>query len=182
MFNHINIVGESNTKFIKKFNTTCKSLRFTFNDETCKDNPLAWLQSAFEELHAYIVKDATPSDRIGVTLRNPNFPDKPVGISFRRVDQLSVEVIMSVLDKVMQSNATFFSSDLLVLNVDRVTVPVGYGRKNLTGLKFEDYCKSKRQGIINVTNPKHRQQFRRPRPKRRLPKTPTNIFKGLITK
>ncbi|KAK5642519.1 hypothetical protein RI129_008686 [Pyrocoelia pectoralis] len=148
MFKHINVIGESNEKFIKKFNTTCKSLRFTFNDNTCRDNPLTWLQSAFEELHTYIVKDAAPSDRVGITLRNPNFPDKPIGLSFRRVDQLSVKVIMSLLEKVMQSNASFFSSDLLVLNVDRVRVPVGYGRKNLTGLKFEDFCKSKKQGII----------------------------------
>ncbi|KAK5644649.1 hypothetical protein RI129_005949 [Pyrocoelia pectoralis] len=132
MFKHINVIGESNEKFIKKFNTTCRSLRFTFNDETCKDNPLTWLQSAFEELHTYIVKDAAPSDRVGVVLRNPNFPDKPIGLSFRRVDQLSVGVIMSLLEKVMQSNASFFSSDLLVLNVDRVRIPVGYGRKNLT--------------------------------------------------
>ncbi|KAK5650288.1 hypothetical protein RI129_001317 [Pyrocoelia pectoralis] len=109
----------------------------------------SWL-NAFEELHGYIVKDAAPSDRVGIVLRNPNFPDKPIGLSFRRVDQLSVKVIMALLDKVMQSNASFFSSDLLVLNVDRVTIPVGYGRKNLTGLKFEDFCRAKRQGIIVV--------------------------------
>ncbi|XP_031330124.1 uncharacterized protein LOC116182909 [Photinus pyralis] len=78
-------------------------------------------ENAFEELHSYIVKDAAPADRVGVTLRNPNYPEKPVGLSFRRVDQFSVKVLMSILEKVLQSNASFFSNDLLTLNVDRMS-------------------------------------------------------------
>ncbi|KAK5646339.1 hypothetical protein RI129_004803 [Pyrocoelia pectoralis] len=173
MFKHINVIGESNEKFIKKFNTTCKSLRFTFNDNTCRDNPLTWLQSAFEELHTYIVKDAAPSDRVGIALRNPNFPDKPIGLSFRRVDQLSVKVIMSLLEKVMQSNASFFSSDLLVLNVDRVRVPVGYGRKNLTGKAIQH---PEKPSSIQKRHPASRKDIQHPeKTSRKFPRSTPKV-------
>jgi hypothetical protein len=66
---------------------------------------------------------------VGVTISNEvNEQDKPIGISFRRKDQLSEEVIWSMFEKVAQSNARFNALDRLIVVVHTVKMPVGFGR------------------------------------------------------
>jgi hypothetical protein len=66
---------------------------------------------------------------VGLTIQNcVNQNDKPIGISFRRKDQLSGDVIWSLFEKVAQSNSRFDASDTLVVTVHSVTIPVGYGK------------------------------------------------------
>ena len=58
------------------------------------------------DLFDYALTDVNDADMVGITIRNEvNFLDKPIGISFRRKDQLSDEVMWSVFSKVAQSNA-----------------------------------------------------------------------------
>jgi len=64
---------------------------------------------------------------VGITIQNQvNQNDKPIGISFRRKDQLSVEVIWSVFVKVSQSNSRFDALDTLVVTVHSVRMSVGF--------------------------------------------------------
>jgi hypothetical protein len=53
--------------------------------------------------------------------------DKAIGISFRRKDQLSIDVIRYVWQKVTQSNSRFNVLDKLDLEVHSVKMPVGFG-------------------------------------------------------
>ncbi|KAK4880381.1 hypothetical protein RN001_008527 [Aquatica leii] len=149
-FKHLKIIGEK-SKVIKKFNTLAKTIDFKFKSADSLSNPIVWLRNAFNELLEHLLIDALPTDRVGLVLRNASFPEKPVGISFRRVNQLSSSVIMTTLEKILQSNAQFFASDLLTLHMDRVTLPVGYGRQRLTGVSFEEFCR-RRHGILTVEN------------------------------
>ena len=57
-----------------------------------------------------------------------NQNDKPIGISFRRRDQLSAYVVWSVFENVSQSNSRFNALDTLVVNVHSVRIPVGFGK------------------------------------------------------
>ena len=66
---------------------------------------------------------------VGVTIQNEvNLLDKAIGVSFRRKDQLSEEVIWSVFSKVAQSNARYNAMDRLIVVVQSVKMPVGFGR------------------------------------------------------
>jgi hypothetical protein len=48
------------------------------------------------------------TDIVAYVIQNENTQnDKPIGFSFRRKDQLSVEVIWKLFEKVAQSNAKF---------------------------------------------------------------------------
>jgi len=67
---------------------------------------------------------------ITVTLGQENL-DKAIGISFRRKDQLSGEVIWSVFEKVSQSNSIFNALDTLVVTVHSVKMPTDFGRDAL---------------------------------------------------
>ena len=66
---------------------------------------------------------------VGVTIHNEvNLLDKAIGFSFRRKDQLSEEVIWSVFSKVAQSNARYNAMDRLIVVVQSVKMPVGFGK------------------------------------------------------
>jgi hypothetical protein len=53
---------------------------------------------------------------VGITIHNRvQQNDKPIGISFRRKDQLAGDVIWSIFEKVSQSNARFYALDTLVV-------------------------------------------------------------------
>ena len=65
---------------------------------------------------------------VGIAIHNETKQnDKPIGISFRRRDQLSVDAIWRVLERVRQSNARFNALDTLTVVVLSVTMPVGFG-------------------------------------------------------
>jgi hypothetical protein len=52
--------------------------------------------------------------------------DKAIGISLRRKDQLSAEVVLGVWEKVTQSNSRFNALDTVVLEVYSLRMPVGF--------------------------------------------------------
>jgi hypothetical protein len=69
---------------------------------------------------------------VGVAVHNEiNQNDRPTGISFRRKDQLSGEVILSVFEKVAQSDSWFNALDSLVVVVHSVGMHIGFGRAAL---------------------------------------------------
>jgi len=82
------------------------------------------------DLFGHVLHDVGDGDMVGVTIRNQvNQNDKPVGISFRRKDQLSADVIWSVFEKVSQSNSRFNALDTMIVNVNSVRMPVGFGKR-----------------------------------------------------
>jgi len=88
-------------------------------------NFIASVNALFE----YVFQDVIDSGMVGITIQNQvNQNDKPIGISFRRKDQLSGEVVWSVFEKVSQSNARFNTLDTLVVTVHSVTMPAAFGR------------------------------------------------------
>ena len=64
-----------------------------------------------------------------ITIQNQvNQNDKPIGISFRRKDQLSADVVWNAFEKVFQSNSRFDALDTHVITVHSVRMPVGFGK------------------------------------------------------
>ena len=73
-------------------------------------------QASVNDLFDYALRDVHDSDMVGITIRNEvNLQDEAIGISFRRRDQLSAEVLWSVFSKVAQSNARFNALDRLIV-------------------------------------------------------------------
>ena len=82
-----------------------------------------------KDIFKHALKNVSDSDLVGITIQNQaNQNEKPIGISFRRKDQLSGDVIWSVFVKVSQSNSRFDALDTLVVTVHSVRMPVGFGR------------------------------------------------------
>ena len=70
---------------------------------------------------------------VGITISNEvEVKDRAIGISFRRKDQITGDVIWSVFEKVAQSNARFNALDKLVMTVHSVKMPIGHGGAGIT--------------------------------------------------
>jgi len=92
-------------------------------------DPVGHFIASLNALFEYLLQDVIDSDMVGITIHNQvNQNDKPIGISFRRKDQLSGELVWSVFEKVSQSNARFNALDTLVVTVHSVTMPAGFGQ------------------------------------------------------
>jgi hypothetical protein len=87
------------------------------------------------EMFEHVLQDVQDSAMVGAAIRNEiNQCDKTIGISLRRRDQISGNVIWSVFEKVSQSNSRFNALDTLTLDVHSVRKPVGFGFRG-DGLK-----------------------------------------------
>ena len=65
---------------------------------------------------------------VGIAIHNEsNQNDKPIGISFRHRDQISVDAIWSVFEKVTQSIARFNALDTLTVVLHSVKMPADFG-------------------------------------------------------
>jgi hypothetical protein len=66
---------------------------------------------------------------VGITISNEeNVQDKAIGISFRRKNRITPDVIWSDFGKVVQSNNRFNALDKPILTVYSVKMPIGNGK------------------------------------------------------
>jgi hypothetical protein len=118
----------------RRFSTTGTQLAVRFVPPTDDTDPMSHFLASVNELFEYALRDCSDSDWVGITIRNDeNEQDKPIGISFRRKDQLSGEVIWNVLGRVAQSNARFNVTDKLIVTVHSVKMPGGFGGVKTNG-------------------------------------------------
>ena len=80
------------------------------------------------DVFEHTLQDVGDWDMVGIAIHNEsNQNDKPIGISFRRRDQLSVDAIWSVFERVTQSNSRFNAHDTLTVLLHSVKMPVVFG-------------------------------------------------------
>jgi len=113
----------------RRYNAVGTQLTVRLLPPADNSDPVGHFLASVKELFDYVLQDVSDEDMVGITIKNQvNQNDKPIGISFRRKDQLSGEVVWSIFEKVSQSNARFNALDTLVVTVHSVTIPVGYGK------------------------------------------------------
>ena len=115
-------------------------------------DPVGHFLASVKEHFEYAWKDVSDDDMVGITIHNQvNQNDKPIGIRFRRKDQLSGEVIWSVFEKVSQSNTRFNALDTLVVTVhsEKMTWITVSARAELChGQSQVEYCEGEGRGKL----------------------------------
>ena len=98
----------------RRYNAVGTQLTVRLLPSSDNSDPVGHFLSSVNDLFEYALQDVSDSVMVGITVQNQvNQNDKPIGISFRRKDQLCADVIWSVFEKVSQSNAL----DTLVVTV-----------------------------------------------------------------
>jgi len=134
-------IEEEQTREYRRFNAqgtqiTVRLLPPPEGEENLK--PMSHFLVSVTELFEYTLRDLEDNEIIGITISNEvNVKDRPIGISFRRKDQIKGDVIWSVFEKVDQSNARFNALDTLVMTVHSVRMPIGHGRIATKGRPLE---------------------------------------------
>ena len=109
-----------------------KAAHCTINTPSVSTNPVAQFLVSVNDLIEHAIHDIDDSDIVGMTVQNQVYQNgKPIGISFRRKDQLPSEVIWSLFETVSQSNSRFNAFDTLVVTVHSVRMPVDFGKNVL---------------------------------------------------
>ena len=127
---------EVQTREYSRFNMRGTQWKVRLNPppETPLPHPVTQFVDSVNNLFAHVLEDVGDVDMVGITIHNEgNQSDKPIGFSSKQKDQLSPDVIWSVFDKLSQSNARFNASDTLIVPVQFVTMPVGFGKDVIKG-------------------------------------------------
>ena len=92
-------------------------------------DPVSHFLARANDLFEHALQNLSDSDMVGITVQNRvNQNVKSIGISIRHKDQLAVDVIWSLVEKVSQTNSRFNVLDKLIMTVHSVNMPVGFGR------------------------------------------------------
>jgi len=131
MSQRFTVDGEINRQY-RRFNAARTQLSVRLLPPPPDSNPVTHFLDSMSDLFKYALRNCNKSDIVGFTISNEvNVQDKPIGISFRRKDQLIEEVIWSMFEKIAQSNTRFNAMDRLVVVVHSVRTSVGFGRTTL---------------------------------------------------
>jgi hypothetical protein len=141
-----------------------------------------------DEVFEYSLRDLQPDDMVGISIHNAdNQQGRPVGLSFRRRDQISRDVLWSVFEKVTQSNSRYQALDTLTFHPHSVRMPMGFGKvqkskgrslsvmahlkRSIVEVRAEENCLAHVLviAIARVTNDSNYQSYRKGR-KKILPK------------
>lgn len=68
---------------------------------------LEWLERAVSELYSVIVRDAEPSQYIGLTIASRCFKSGELWLSFRPVSEFEYEDLWKLIESAVQSNDGF---------------------------------------------------------------------------
>jgi len=123
-------IEEEQTRQYRRFNAqgTQLTVRLLRLPEEQDPSPMSHFLDSVTELFEHALRDLEDSDMVGITISNEvEMKDRAIGISFRRKDQITRDVIWSVFEKVAQSNARFNALDKLVVTVHSVKMPIGDG-------------------------------------------------------
>jgi len=122
-------IEEEQTRQHRRFNAqgTQLTVRLLPPPEGEDPNPMPHFLHSVTELFEHALRDLEDSDMVGITISNVvEVKDRAIGISFRRRDQITGDVIWSVFE-VVQSNARFNALDTLVMTIHSVRMPAGHG-------------------------------------------------------
>jgi len=146
-------IEEEQTRQYRRFNAreTQLTVRLLPPPEGEDPNPMSHFLDSVTELLEHALRDLEDSDMVGIAISNEvEVKDRAIGITFRRKDQITGDVIWSVFE-VAQSNARYNALDTLVMTIHSVKMSIGHGGNGIAtkGRPLEIMVRLKRS-IVQV--------------------------------
>ncbi|KAF4529515.1 hypothetical protein B566_EDAN014210 [Ephemera danica] len=83
------------------------------------------LQHQIFEIYNHIDENVPEIAKLSFTLHNVSKPSSRIYVPFRRKYQLNIDVILTYLERTMQSSESFLTDSELVANYDYIDIPIG---------------------------------------------------------
>ena len=137
---------------IEKFNTTASYYKISVNDIEVQGIPeiLKTLKKLFQSIINRIASDIPPNDLIRLTMDNPEL-DYPIVMPFMRRSALSVDRILSEIERVLQSYEQFVLDETFGVEFVHVHLLKGSGQKRKPYVDISRLLDNKRS-IIQIRN------------------------------
>jgi len=85
---------DANARQYRRYNTVGRQLTVRLIPPSDNTNPVAHFLASVNDLIEHALRDVDDSDMVGMTIQNQvNQSDKPIGISSRRKDRFSADLI-----------------------------------------------------------------------------------------
>ena len=135
-----------------RFNTESNEYRVTFNELNVQSVPdiLKTLQHLFDSVLTDVTKGMLEENLVQVTLECPDL-DFPIRLPFMQMNQLISELLLTEIERVLQSNEQFVLDHCVHLNITHVSLPKGGTGKRCDYVDTERFLKDKRC-IIQIQN------------------------------
>ena len=138
----------------QKFNMTAKNYGVHFNNTLDDVDLLESRDRTYDIFHHLledVTKDMNPNDQVRFVLRS-NQLQSAISIPFCSLEGLTVEKVLSHVEKVIQSNEEFRLNTTVNIDVIRVEMPQGSGRCKRTTLNIREHLKKKGSVIPIINN------------------------------
>ena len=147
---HIKPVREHHSQ---KFNMTAKNYGVRFNNVLDNVDLLESRKRTYG-IFDHLIKDVTegmnPNDQVRFVLSS-NQLQTPIAIPFCPLEELTTEKVLAHVEKVVQSNEEFRLNNTVNIDVIRVEMPRGSGRRRRDIVNIRDYLK-KKGSVITINN------------------------------
>ena len=138
----------------QKFNMTAKNYGIHFNNVLDNVNLLESRKRTygiFDHLIKDVTKGMNPSDQVRFVLSSKQL-QSPISIPFCSLEELTTEKVLSHVEKVVQPNEEFRLNTTVNIDLIRVEMPQGSGRRlKRTTLNIRDHLK-KKKSVIHIIN------------------------------
>jgi hypothetical protein len=128
----------------RKFRTVARdvTLRFQIPERDHVGELYDELQLAMNEVLEELTRDADPQDMVRLTLSHPSLNNE-IWIPFMRADELTADIVMEQIAKVLQSNEHFTIDVNIIIHFIHVRMPVGGRNNDKPHINFEKWMDSK---------------------------------------
>ena len=147
---HIKPVREHHSQ---KFNMTAKNYGVRFNNVLDNVDLLESRKRTygiFDHLIKDVTKGMNPNDQVRFVLSS-NQLQTPIAIPFCPLEELTTEKVLAHVEKVVQSNEEFRLNNTVNIDVIRVEMPRGSGRRRRDIVNIRDYLR-KKGSVITINN------------------------------
>jgi len=137
---------------MKKYDTDACHITIRPREQGVDEDMYQYIHAILEELIAHIVRSLSPADLVGMRIMSSSGEGKnDIGVPLRRADQLSSEVVLETVTKILQSNESFFLDGGLAVRyvVVRMKSGGGGGRKRDEYSVYDEYCR-RNGGIVVI--------------------------------
>lgn len=148
-FYSIEKISERN---IEKFKTSATYYKITVKDLEVRDlsNVVKTLKQLFQSIIDNITSDILPTDLVRISIDNPQL-DFPIVLPFIRRTALTVDRLLSEIERVLQSYEQFVLDETFGMELVHVHIPTGSGFKQKACVDISKLLHSKRS-VIQIRN------------------------------
>jgi hypothetical protein len=115
-------------KFIKKYNTYINHYKIKFNQQPSNYlSTIEYLHDTISEVLSKFKENAENDDKLKIFISHPEL-SHPISLPFLDKDDLTVEMIVNQISKVLQSNRKLEFDDKITFTTSLLKIPRGSGR------------------------------------------------------